>query len=85
MRFWTPLEQCRFVENRLPVRAPCTFATSASQYTVSGPWWRPAYELDRLDWLGPYLPTQPDYVLTTNLDDDDALPDNFISTAHNAI
>lgn len=38
--------------------------------------------LDRLEWLNPYFDGTPSYVLTTNLDDDDALPDNFVSEAH---
>jgi hypothetical protein len=42
----------------------------------------PEDNLDRLDWLGPYLRNSPDYMLTTNLDDDDALPKNFISALH---
>ncbi len=45
----------------------------------------PDDELDHLDWLDPYLPDTPDYILTTNLDDDDALPNNFISAAHGHI
>ena len=37
--------------------------------------------LDQLDWLNPYFDITPNYVLTTNLDDDDALPNNFVSEA----
>ncbi len=36
-------------------------------------------KLDRLGWLEPYMQTRPDYVITTNLDDDDVLPNNFTS------
>jgi len=39
----------------------------------------PHVRMDRLEWLAPYSEAPPQYVLTTNLDDDDALPDNFVS------
>ena len=45
----------------------------------------PEDKQDRLGWLGAYLHNTPDYVLTTNLDDDDALPNNFISAVHKHI
>jgi hypothetical protein len=45
----------------------------------------PEDKLDRLDWLEPYMQTTPDYVLTTNLDDDDVLPNNFTSMIHKHI
>ena len=44
----------------------------------------PADRMDRLEWLERYIEPDksPDYVLTTNLDDDDALPDNFVTSVH---
>jgi hypothetical protein len=43
-----------------------------------------AVRMDRLEWLAPYFDqgAVPDYVLSTNLDDDDALPDNFVASVH---
>ncbi|MBW2712847.1 MAG: hypothetical protein JRC77_03765, partial [Deltaproteobacteria bacterium] len=35
------------------------------------------------DWLKPYMSTEPNYLLTTNHDDDDLLPINFVSEMHN--
>lgn len=34
--------------------------------------------LDRLEWVEMYLESNPEYVVTTNLDDDDVLPANFV-------
>jgi hypothetical protein len=44
----------------------------------------PEARMDELAWLEPYFGPgpAPDYVLSTNLDDDDALPDNFVSSVH---
>lgn len=39
----------------------------------------PLQPLGEVDWLAPYLDTPaPNYLLTTNLDDDDALPPRFV-------
>lgn len=38
--------------------------------------------LDKLDWLKPYFTNLPNYVITTNHDDDDALPVNYIEQMH---
>lgn len=38
--------------------------------------------LDKLDWLKPFIDGQPDYVITTNHDDDDALPENYVEQMH---
>ena len=42
----------------------------------------PAARMDKWDWLKPYFgrDTNPDFVLSTNLDDDDALPREFVSS-----
>jgi hypothetical protein len=41
----------------------------------------PEVRMDRLEWLARYFrgDQEPAYVLSTNLDDDDALPDNFVA------
>jgi hypothetical protein len=38
--------------------------------------------LETTEWLKPYLKSQPDYIFTSNHDDDDMLPKNFISSLH---
>lgn len=47
----------------------------------------PVVRMDKLEWLEPYFRRDPDpaFVLSTNLDDDDALPDNFVSSVHEHI
>lgn len=42
-------------------------------------------ELTDLDWLEDYFTGVPSYVLTTNLDDDDAVPNNFCEKIHSHI
>jgi putative rhamnosyltransferase len=42
-------------------------------------------DLTSLDWLRPYLGDGPDYVITTNLDNDDALPARFVATMHDRV
>lgn len=46
-----------------------------------------ADDLGGLEWLRPYLhtPEQGDYVVTTTLDDDDALPRDFVARLHEAV
>jgi len=39
----------------------------------------PSENLANLDWLEQFLVGTPDYVLTTNVDDDDAIPEDFVS------
>ncbi len=38
----------------------------------------PSLSRAKLDWLKPFFHSIPDYVLTTQLDDDDALPRNYV-------
>jgi len=47
----------------------------------------PEVRTDKLEWLEPYFRRDPDpaFVLTTNLDDDDALPRNFVSSVREHI
>ena len=42
-------------------------------------------ELSRSDWLARYAPANATHLVTTNLDDDDALPSNFVSALHSSI
>ena len=42
----------------------------------------PQSDLASLDWLGPYSVGGADYVITTNLDNDDALSAGFVATMH---
>lgn len=42
----------------------------------------PLENLQSLDWIEPFLVGTPDYVMTTNQDNDDAIPKNFISAIH---
>ncbi|MEZ5083478.1 MAG: glycosyltransferase [Bacteroidales bacterium] len=37
-----------------------------------------SYKLEQTDWLVPYFTKKPDYVLTSNHDDDDILPPGFV-------
>ena len=39
----------------------------------------PGEDLEGTAWLAPYLASEPDYLITTNLDDDDALPNAFVA------
>lgn len=38
--------------------------------------------VENLDWLGSFWTGTPDYVLTTLLDDDDAIPNDFVRALH---
>lgn len=38
--------------------------------------------LASVEWLKPYLLDGPDYIVTTNLDDDDSLPTRFVAEVH---
>lgn len=40
----------------------------------------PTVRIESIDWLKPYLQGNPDYLVTSNLDDDDILPFNFIES-----
>lgn len=44
-----------------------------------------AEDLKRLDWLEKYIRSDAELVLTTNLDDDDGLPVDYVSSLHSNI
>ncbi|MCF8403908.1 MAG: putative rhamnosyl transferase [Bacteroidales bacterium] len=41
--------------------------------------------LDQLDWLKTFIEGKPDYILTSNHDDDDCLPVNFVEQFHKVL
>ena len=45
----------------------------------------PQSDLAALDWLSPYLSDGADHVITTNLDNDDALPARFTAKIHDHV
>ena len=44
--------------------------------------YNPSERLERLSWLKPYIKNDPTHILSTNLDDDDALPKNYVQLMH---
>ncbi|MEZ5196859.1 MAG: glycosyltransferase [Bacteroidales bacterium] len=41
----------------------------------------PTVRIESIDWIKPYIQGNPDYLITSNLDDDDILPSNFIESS----
>ena len=74
------------VDNRTPVRERDRLrALTAGKKKTFIHDFDPENDLATLDWLMPYGIDDADYVITTNLDNDDALPDRFVAALHDHV